>query len=294
MKPFPSHNDNADQELKKLLGTETGFVSPDGYFEELPTSIKLQLGAFPESDFTSLPKHEYPFTNPASYFDELKNIINKQIVQEENFEVVPLIPANETGFDLPEGYFEQAKFNILDETTKHQSTIETGSENAFKIDDNYFEKSKKNILAQTVGTTKNKNTTIYRPLVRRPILKTFLRYAAVVAVAFGLGYMTNHKQNIVVYNNNGQLSKPVIIEDITYEELQAALFDEDLDTEDLIELANMEQQTANNNDIQKPSSKSKNNIQKSKEDYTPKADKAPNQQQIEQYIIDNEINPEEL
>ncbi len=279
------NNDNEEQKLKDLLGIETGFVTPDAYFEELPFSIKLQIGEISESDFTVIYKHEYPFAPPPDYFDRLKSRIQSSIQQEENIEPIPLIPTNETGFDLPEGYFEQNKFSILNETAQQKNTIEVEKQNTFNVDENYFEKSKQHILANT--THQNKNTT-YRRLFQKPSIKNLVRYAAVITIAFGLGYFSNRKQNIVVYNNNGQLSKPVIIEDITYEELQAALFDEDLDNEDLIEISNMQTPTANNNTNQKTNGKVKNT--KYKMDY------APTQQQIEQYILDNndDINTDEL
>lgn len=288
------YSDNEDGKLKSLTGTESGFVVPNGYFEELPIGIKIQLGEISESNIKSIEKHEYPFTHPAAYFEQLKSRIQSRIQHEERFEPIPLIPTNERGFDLPDGYFEQGKYNIIDETSQRENIVEDGKENIFNVDENYFEKSKQHILAQT---TKQNRTTVYRSLIRKPNLKTFVRYAAVITIAFGLGYFSRTKQNIVVYNNNGQLSKPVIIEDITYEELQAALFDEDLDNDDLIEIANMQTPTASNETSKKTilNNNDKNNI-KQKKDYVPSPDKTPDQQQIEQYILDHndEINPDEL
>ncbi len=293
------YNDNEDQKLKSLAGTESGFVVPDGYFEELPISIKIQLGEISELDITSIEKHEYPFSNPTDYFEQLKSLPNKirdqsRIQHEESFEPTPLIPTNETGFDLPDGYFGQARYHIIDETSHHKNIADKGKENTFNVDENYFEKSKKHILAQT---TEQNKTTGYRSIIRKPNLKTLMRYAAVITIAFGLGYFSHTKQNIVVYNNNGQLSKPVIIEDITYEELQAALFDEDLDNDDLIEIATMQTPVANNSTNKKTiinNTNSPNN--KKQKNYTPSPDKTPTQQQIEQYILDNndDLNSDEL
>jgi len=285
------YSDNEDGKLKSLTGTESGFVVPDGYFEELPISIKMQLGEISESDITIVDKHEYPFSNSVDYFEQLKSHIHSRIQQEESFEPTPLIPTNETGFDLPDGYFEQSKYNIIDEATEHKNIVEAGKENTFNVDENYFEKSKQHILVQT---TKQNKTTIYRSIIRKPNLKTLMRYAAVITIAFGLGYYSHTKQNIVVYNNNGQLSKPVIIEDITYDELQAALFEEDVETEDLIDLVNSQQKMATLSEQQKTNTKSDNANQK--KDYVPSPDKTPDQQQIEQYILDHndQINTDEL
>ncbi len=298
MKKIPLYNNNADQKLKSLTGSDYsgGFIVPEGYFEELPISIKINLGEIAEYDISIIEKHEYPFSNPTGYFEQLESRIHSRIQHEDSFEPTPLIPTKETGFDLPKEYFEQGRYTIIDETAKHENIVEAEKENTFTIDENYFEKSKQHILIQT--TNQNKKT-IYRNIFQRAQIKNLVRYAAVITIAFGLGYFSHTKQNIVVYNNNGQLGKPVIIEDITYEELQAALFDEDLDNEDLIEIANMQTPIASNEATKKPIEKLKNEIPISigtQKDYIPTPEKTPSQQQIEQYILDHtdEINPDEL
>jgi hypothetical protein len=116
MKNF-EHIEPDDGPLKKYIGGDAGHTVPEGYFEELHTSIWLQI-----NNSTSEINVELPDTLgqalPPSYFDELKEKIFSKIDHEAVAQLGSAIPVAQNPFLVPTSYFESSQKIILAQVQK--------------------------------------------------------------------------------------------------------------------------------------------------------------------------------
>ncbi|MEW6469255.1 MAG: hypothetical protein AB1458_10035 [Bacteroidota bacterium] len=114
---IPDDSDNLEKYAPALAGIrkENPFVVPEGYFDLLPSSIRLAL----------LRKENGGFVVPDDYFEELPGIIRDRI----------FLAGLKQDPDVPEGYFD----TLADKIQGGIFISELPKENPFSVPENYFE-----------------------------------------------------------------------------------------------------------------------------------------------------------
>lgn len=119
------------------------FEAPEGYFEQLPFQISVQVG----------PDRTTAFTNdvPNNYFDSLANVILNKIQPQQSAELTErlLEAKHQPTFEVPEGYFDQLA-NRIQQRVLHPTAADEieqlspvlaaiSREPIFEVPVNYFE-----------------------------------------------------------------------------------------------------------------------------------------------------------
>lgn len=236
---------NIDSNLRNLVGDETGFNIPEGYFDELRTSIHLGISnQQPAEIYFTLEKPEDHFSVPDLYFENLSSNIHQKIALENE-------------------HSDQFNLNIPFE---------------LNVPTDYFEQSRKSILEQTINIPK-KSRVIKRTLQ----LNAFYRYASVAALvvlSISLAYWvgsTDTDQNTTIVASSLVPS----FENLNDQEILESLRNEDIG-DDVYTIASLKDEKTEKQEFNQ------------KIEFKKDSNAAEKQAEIEQFLIENIDDIEEI
>ncbi|UPT69071.1 MAG: hypothetical protein M0D57_10825 [Sphingobacteriales bacterium JAD_PAG50586_3] len=119
-----TYNNEGNSTLLDTLPKLNCFRVPDGYFNRLHQAIELrvQLKGLPFDDVLSALKKAQPYALPANYFDSLADKIAAKTQPQQ-------LP-QETGFAVPEGYFETLYLNVVERVAQENAPARVWWQNA--------------------------------------------------------------------------------------------------------------------------------------------------------------------
>lgn len=119
-----THNNEGNSTLLDSLPKLNCFRVPSGYFDRLHQAIelKVQLEGLPFEDALENLKKAQPYALPANYFDSLADKIAAK--------TQPLELPHETGFAVPEEYFQTLYLKVVDKVADENATTKVWWQNA--------------------------------------------------------------------------------------------------------------------------------------------------------------------
>lgn len=110
-----THNNEGNSTLLDSLPKLNCFRVPDGYFDRMHQAIalKVQLEGLPFEDALEGLKKAQPYALPDNYFDSLANKIAAK--------TQPMELPQETGFAVPEGYFQILYLKVVDKVAQENA-----------------------------------------------------------------------------------------------------------------------------------------------------------------------------